>query len=749
MIAGTQIPAGPGYATVLPDMDFEAFSAAGYYWDGPADRYRGVAPDGKGGLPVVGAPVYCEHPSTEIISLAYDLKDGDGPRLWIPGQPPPVELFNHIAAGGLVEAWNSSFEYMLWRYVCEARMGWPEFPLNQLRCAMAKARAWSLPGKLEKAADAIDAQERKDPKGDALIRKLCIPRSPTKKDRRHRRTPADEPDDFRDMYAYNVQDIRAEASVSMRTPDLQPQELELWLIDQEINQRGVHIDTDALDACISIVNQAHAKYCIELQEITDHFIQSADEIDKIGNWLRYKGVSTDSVDADAVKRLLKSPDLPADCRRVLEIRQSLGSRSVKKLFSINHRLSADGRLRELFAFCGADRTGRFAGRGPQPQNLPNSGPAVVKCSHCGQIRSREVLLCPTCFTLQGPGDGIEWGVEAVDSALALIATRSLATVEKFYPDALAAVKGCLRGLFCAAPGKELICSDYSSIEAVVLAALAGEEWRLDVFRTHGKIYEMSAAAITGIPFEELMAHKARTGEDHPARKTIGKVAELASGYCGWIGAWKNFGADKYFNDDEIKQHILAWRDASPAIVEFWGGQWRKDPTRWHFEPELYGLEGAAVQAVQNPGQCYRYREITYGVKDDVLYCRLPSGRLLNYHKPRLTPGMAPHKHPILELSYMGFDSYTRKWTRLGTYGGKLAENVTQASSRDVFTHAFPALERAGYPIVLHTHDEPASEVPEGYGSIEEYEAIMMRLPAWCHDWPIKAAGGWRGHRYRK
>jgi len=153
------------------------------------------------------------------------------------------------------------------------------------------------------------------------------------------------------------------------------------------------------------------------------------------------------------------------------------------------------------------------------------------------------------------------------------------------------ISGCLRGLFSAAPGKEFICSDYSAIEAVVIAALAGEEWRLEVFRTHGKIYEMSAAKISGVPFEEIIAYKKTHGQHHPLRKKIGKVAELASGFGGWIGAWKNFGADKFMDDNEIKQSILKWREDSPAIVELWGGQWRQQPGHWKFTREFYGLEG--------------------------------------------------------------------------------------------------------------------------------------------------------------
>ena len=213
MLAGTRVPAGPGHAIVMPDLDFETYSEAGYYWDGPANRWRGVTKTNPG-LLAVGAPVYSEHPSTEVLSLAYDLKDGRPSRLWVPGMKPPQELFDHIARGGLLEAWNSAFEFYIWKNVCNARMGWPELPVHQLRDAMAKARAWSMPGALKNAAKVLNAPEQKDKAGDVLLRKLSIPRTPTKNDDRLRRTPADEPLLFGQLYSYNIQDIKAEASVS-------------------------------------------------------------------------------------------------------------------------------------------------------------------------------------------------------------------------------------------------------------------------------------------------------------------------------------------------------------------------------------------------------------------------------------------------------------------------------------------------------------------------------------------------------
>jgi DNA polymerase len=191
------------------------------------------------------------------------------------------------------------------------------------------------------------------------------------------------------------------------------------------------------------------------------------------------------------------------------------------------------------------------------------------------------------------------------------------------------------------------------------------------------------------------------------------------------------------------------------IVEFWGGQWRKTPGVWEFTPEFYGLEGAAVSALLYPGQCFSYRSITYGhdTEDDVLYCLLPSGRKLAYHQPRLVRGTDPRKLDIWNITFMGWNSDSTKgavgWRNMQTYGGRLCENVVQATSRDILASAMLRLEAAGYPIVLHVHDEVVCEVPKGFGSVEEFERLMMVREPWFADWPIRAAGGWRGHRYRK
>ena len=690
---------------MIATIDFESYSEAGYTWCPDSNRWVSIVDTAPHSIGAVGAPAYAEHPSTEVLCLAYRIGTAT-PQLWLPGAPwAPLDLFEHIAAGGLVEAHNSIFEYLIWNLVAGPQYGWPALPLYQLRCSAAKCRASSIPGRLARAAEVLGVTA-KIADGARLIAKFSIPHNPTKKDPRRRVLPAEEPQDAALLYQYCLGDIKTEAEVSAAVSDLSPEELTVWLVDQNINTRGIAVDRQALADCIYIVDQTHEKYTAELQALTEGAVSSPNEVKRMSEWLHAQGVHTDSLDAESVGSLLADSSLPRQARRVLEIRAMLASASVKKLYAINRRVSSDGRLRDLLQYAGALHTRRWSGKGPQPQNLTTS------------LRNEE-------------GD-----TAAVDEALSYIHKGSLSLIEEHYGNPVSVVSGCLRGLFCAGPGRDLICSDYKAIEAVVLAELAGEAWRQQVFQTHGMIYEMSAAKITGIPFIDFVNYKKEQGEHHPLRKKIGKVAELASGYQGGLGAWKNFGADEHLTDDEIKTAVAAWRRESPNIVKFW-----------------YAMEDCARAAIQRPGECFEYRGIGFGVRNDILHIRLLSGRLLNYHEPRLTPDVTSWGKEVLKISFMGWNSDFKKgppgWMRLDTYGGCLTENVTQATARDILAHALVGLERAGYCPVLHVHDEPVGEVPEGWGSVEEFEKIMTTLPDWCRGWPIKATGGWRGKRYRK
>ncbi len=763
--ASTELVAGMSKSTIIAAIDFETYSPAGLVWNG---KSFGALPGArKKGLPGIGAARYTEHKETEVLSLAYDLKDEKGAQLWTPASlRQPLDLFAHINAGGLIEAWNCAFEHWVWVNVCMPRYGFPPLPPRQLRDAAAKSRSYALPGGLAEAGEVLGVSIKKDKDGKRLLAKFSVPHNPSKKDPRTRITPKDDPEDAQRLYAYNLRDIETQSEISSRLPDLSPNELEFWFCDQAINYRGVQLDKETIEAGILIVEQAIKKYNEELCNITNGQVKSAAQVGALLKWANQRLKDSRSnilkrmdaigeavfynladiagmkratelfkapiisdysaihdLQAETIETLLKNPELPSDVKRALEIRQLISSASVKKLFAMRNYMTISGRAHDLFTYHGA-RTGRATGSGIQASNLANHGPAVWQCT-CGKYHGGSTA-CPWCGnTNKQPF--VKWNPEAVEHAIDTIRTGSLACVEYHWGNALAVISGCLRGLFIAKPGHNLICSDYSSIEAVVLAAIAGEEWRLEVFRTHGKIYEMSASKITGIPFADFMKE-----EPHPMRK-LGKVAELASGYQGWIGAWKNFGADEYFSDEEIKQHVLAWRAASPQIVLFWAK-----------------IQEAAHNAVLNPGREYAYRGIVYVMRGDVLFCRLLSGRYLTYHRPRL---VADDDRGGLKLSFEGRNTNQKYgkpgWVRMETYGGKLTENIVQAVARDIFAHAVISLERAGYAIVLHVYDEIVAEIPENWGSIAEFEQIMINLPSWCVGWPIRANGGWVGKRYRK
>lgn len=770
---GHQVQAGLGRSTVLADIDYETYSEAGYLWNDGTQKWGKLAGATKTGLAAVGAAVYAEHPSTEVISCYYNLKDGQGERYWEPGMPPPIDLFIYVLSGSLLEAWNAPFERWITLKVCAEKYGWPLFPDSCWRDAMAKSRHFAMPGKLAEAGKVMGLGEQKSKEGDSLIKKFSLPRNPTKTNPARRNLMADYPDDANRFRAYNAQDIVAEAEASLRLPDQEGEELEFWQADLAINSRGVYVDRPSIEACCKIVDDAIAKYNAELYALTGGTVSAASEIAKLTGWLGGMGVHTNSLDEEHVTDLLKErARWPAAAVRALEIRQAVGSASVKKVYAMRNRICNDGRVKDLFVYHTA-RTGRVGGEGPQPTNLPRAGGSIVKCG-CGRYHGAMLAGCPWCGLPVPPGKKkAEWGIEAAEDALAVIAHASLDLLERYFGEALPTIAGVLRSLYTSAPAHDMISSDYSAIEGVVTAALAGEEWRLEVFRTHGKIYEMSAAKITGIPFEEFMAHAGytdltkpqwwldeQTGKHHPMRQTIGKVSELASGFGGWIGAWKNFGADAFMSDEEIKRGILDWRRESPNIEYFWGGQ-RLRQGYGRDVPFLFGLEGMAVLATMTPGQWFpvmrkdgTHTGVSYLCWNDILFCHLPSGRSLHYHRPRLTPNPPEQSwRGQWSLSFEGWNSNAVKappgWIRMQLYGGLLCENVVQAVARDIQRHGMVNLERAGYPIVLHVYDEDVSEVPEGFGSIEEYERIMSTMPPWATGWPIRAAGGWRGKRYRK
>lgn len=752
----TVLVAGLGVATVIADMDFETYSEAGFVWSDAEQKWVALpgAAQGKKGLPVVGMAAYAMHPSTEVLTLSYNLKDGRGTRRWRPGLPLPTDLFDHVAAGKLIEAWNAGFEWWIWSEVCAKRYGWPPVPTAQFRCAQAKARASGLPASLAKAGAVLGLEVQKDKAGEALIKKFCVPRNPTKSNPSRRIRPEDDPEAFERLCVYCDTDIETEAEASSRIPDLTGEELAYWQADQAINRRGVYIDLPAVEDCIAIVEQATQRACSELQELTGGKVAGPTKVGDTLAWLDRRGLDLTALDEDTVADALKRPLLPPDVRRVLEIRRDTASAAVKKLYAMRVRTAPDtSRAHDLFNYH-ATRTGRCTGADIQATNLPNSGEKVKRCESCGKTYGSSVIDCPHCGCDGAFAQPAEWGPGAAADAFEAVTVRSLDYLEFTYGKgrALPVVSSMIRGQFRARPGHKLIVGDYSAIEAVGLAMLAGEQWRIDVFNTHGKIYEMSAAKVTGVPFDEILAHKERTKEHHPLRKTIGKTCELALGYRGWVGSMVAFGAEAFMTEPQMKDTILKWRDESPAIPEFWGGQFRGAPWSTDRQPCFFGVEGAAIQALLSPGRWFDVRHgVAFMSQAGTLYCRLPSGRLLTYRDAKLHN---TGRWDTMQISYWGWNTNPKNgpvgWIQIWTHGGKLTENIVQAACRDLLRHATLKLEDAGYPLVLHVYDEIVVEVPEGFGSDGEFAALMADRPAWAADWPVRVGEDmFREVRYRK
>jgi len=764
MLNGQIIELGPFIATVLPEHDYETYSEAGYRWVDPPQpgEWKWKAPtkrkagewiwkpafgwweslpglsDQNRGLKAVGTVNYVLHPSFRVLCYAYDLKDGKGRRRWKPGEPPPHDLIAHVAGGGILEAWNTMFEWRVWNLHCVPKFGWPELKIEQLRCCMAKARASAYPGAMEDAGNVLRLVTPKDVEGAAIMRTLTKPKNPTAKDPDIRWTPETKPAEFERLYSYNETDIAAEAEASTKIADLSPHELAVWQMDFRINARGMQIDRKAVEDCICIVEQAYAKYNAELFRLTG--VAEASKAAQLLAWMAAQGIFLPDLDEETVADALTRP-YPLNVLRALKIRQILAFGSVRKLYAMRSHSTAEGRLYDQYVYYGA-HTSLWNGRAVQVANLYKGN-----FNHPAQV----------------------------ELALSIVATRRLEAVEAAYGDALELIANCLRSMIIARPGTRLISADFTAIQAVVTAALAGEEWVLDVFRTHGMIYEAMASKLTGKPLQFYIDYKKEHRKHHEDRQKWGKLPVLAGGFGAWIGGWKRFGADKLIgDDDEIKKVALAQRRENPNTVELWGGQTRnkfnRDARGNYAEEraELYGLEGAAISAVRFPGadhdrtgygQAFQYRGVVYQMIGDCLYCLPPSGGCIRYHSPRLEQSRRDYASPWeVELSYEGWNSNATKgkegWQRMKLYGGVLTQNVVSHLAREVQAHALLRLEAHGYPVVMHTHDENVTEVPIGQGSKEEYTALMRILPDFARTpdgrpWPINVPDAWEAFRFGK
>ena len=440
---------------------------------------------------------------------------------------------------------------------------------------------------------------------------------------------------------------------------------------------------------------------------------------------------------DAVAEAL-TWNMPANARKVLELKQVLGKTSPAKYESFHAGVSPDGNYRGAFLYHGCG-TGRDSGKRVQPQNFPRGSMSISDIDRA----------------LEDLKGGMGW--EDVDT---------------FYGDPLDVAASCLRGVICAPEGKDLICSDYSAVEGRGLAWLAGEDSVLADYIAGRDPYLVAAMPLFDKTYEELAAGMAAKEKWAKDARQAGKPSDLGFGYGGGIGAYETFSTaygldvshiynllrDKFDPEETDKCRFLAERylrmhpDTKFRLEEAIGADmakrlWRES----HPYTVLYwkALDEAAHSAVMHPGEVFPVRNVAYLCADNFLYCRLPSGRVLHYYDPKIKIQEDEDFGEREAVTYMRIDSATNKWRRTFTYGGKLAENVTQAVCRDLLFFGALKLESAGYPIVSRIHDELVACVPEGFGSIEEFESLMATLPKWAAGFPLTAAGGWRGKRYRK
>ena len=643
----------------------------------------------------VGSYVYAQHPSTDVLCLCYAIDDGPV-QLWIPGDEASTELLAHIVEGGNVIGHNvAGFEHLIWNHVMGLKYGWPALQLEQLQCTMAMAYATGLPGTLEMASKAAGLDVEKDMKGHRIMLQLCKPRRALPSGGFSRWTPEEYPEKYQTLYDYCRQDVVVERELCSRLMKLSTEEQETWILDAKINKRGVGVDRKLAAKALEAVEFEKARLNKQISEVTEGVVSTGTATGQLTDWLKWKGLEVPSVAKADVLEMLDQ-DIPDECRKALLIRQQVSKTSTSKLVAMEMGCNSDDRMRGLFQYHGAT-TGRWAGRRVQLQNLKRPSMSLAEIEEA--------------FVLIEHAEPEEAGK--------LIASR--------FGSPMDVIGDMVRGFLVPGKGRDFITCDFSAIEARVLAWLAGEENILRIFKGDGKLYEHAAAVIYRLPVDAVTKEQ----------RQVGKVAELALGYGGGVNAFQTMarGYGVTISDEKAQEIKNVWRQARPQTVKFW-----RD------------LEGAAMEAIKSPGDTIRVGgpgvNVRFVKQGSFLWCSLPSGRVICYPYPEIQEAETPWGERRNVTSYMNVNSFTHKWERTRTYGGKLCENVTQAVARCVLRDSMFRLEDSGYPIVAHVHDEVVTEVPIGFGSLKEVESIMSAPPAWATDMPVDAEG-WRGNRYRK
>jgi len=621
----------------------------------------------------VGVWKYAGDDGTEILCCAFCVDD-EAVKLWLPGDPVPPEFLEAARdPAWLTCAHNAQFELAIEHLIMRRRHGWPKISLRQQRCTMASALALALPPKLELVAGALELLHQKDRAGQRLMLMMSKPRRPRKDEDPEGRYWFDDEDRRQRLYEYCREDVEIERELYQQLRPLSSEEQQLWLLDLCINCRGFHVDRNLAAAARAIAQAAVPELNAELAQLTAGAVTSINQVARLKVSLAHQGCITNTLDKTGIENLLVADNLPPAVRRALELRQSGAQAAAKKIDALLARCDRDDRIRGGLRYHGAS-TGRWAGNGVQPQNLKRPQ------------------------------------TEDVDAAVTAVTTGDYAHVRSLYPKPLAVIGDISRSMICAAPGHQLIGADFSSIESRVLAWISDEEWKLDSYRRfdatqdpRDEPYCITACKIFCVPDGTFTA-------DSPERK-VGKVCDLAFGYQGGLNAWRKFEPDR-FSDAEVEQFKLEWRAAHPAIKRFW-----------------YAIDRATWQAVRQREHVIRCGRLLLKCTGMFLFIKLPSRRKLAYPFPRIEIEDLEHEVVVFK------DASSGQWRDCrggnGAYGGLWTENIVSAISRDLLAAALIRIERAGYRVVLHVHDEIISEVPIGFGSTEEFTKLMTVSPSWA------------------
>lgn len=639
---------------------------------------------------------YVQSPAFEILLFAYSF-DGAPTQVidMAQGEKIPLEVIHALTdLQCLKHAYNAAFEW----YCLSKYMG-AQLPPSQWRDTMLHGLYAGYTAGLDATGRALGIPEDKQKltTGKALIRYFCVPCKPTKANGgRTRNYPHHDPEKWALFKTYNGQDVVAEMEIERRlsvfpVPDFVQKQ---WETDLLINARGVAVDMDFCEGALELGETIRAQLTDEAVQLSG--LQNPNSVKQLARWLSAEtGDDITSLRKETIKELL-GRDNADHVQRMLEIRQELGKTSTKKYDAIEAAVCDDGRVRGLLQFYGANRTGRWAGRLVQVQNLPRT------------------------YT------------EPLEFARELVKGRKLDALRTVYGSPNDTLSQLIRTAFVAAPGNVLIDADFSAIEARVISWLADEEWRLEVFRTHGKIYEASASQMFGVPLERI-----KKGNPEYSLRQRGKVAELALGYQGGVPAMRQMDTGKLLADlpdEEIKDIVDKWRNTNPKIRNLW-----------------YSFNDAAIRVIQNGGSL-RVRCCTFARECDCIRgttcmtVSLPSGRKLYY----VEPSVGENRWGGPSITYMGVND-KNKWGRIETYGGKLVENVVQAIARDCLAQAIEHLEAAGLPVVFHIHDEVVIDTAAfdtNDAMLDKVVKIMSTPIPWAEGLPL-GADGWVGAFFKK